>query len=62
MFQGLAIGDGWTDPPTLLHDSEWGLQVGLLDPEQAEIVHNLEEKARQYWDEGNYDAYKMVSV
>ena len=62
MIQGLAIGDGWIDPPTALHKSEWGFQVGLLDPEQAELVHNFEEKARQYWGEGNYDSYTEVSV
>ncbi|KAJ8723839.1 hypothetical protein PYW07_007819 [Mythimna separata] len=60
-LKGLAIGDGWIDPPTILHYSEWALQVGLLDPEQAEVVHAMEEQARQYWDEGNFDDYDLAA-
>lgn len=59
-MQGLAIGDGWTDPPSLLHYSEWALQVGLVDPEQAQVIHELEEDARKYWQQKNFTAYEKV--
>lgn len=57
----MAIGDGWIDPPTLLHYSEWALQVGLVDPEQAQVMHEVEEDARKYWEEQNIPAYEEVS-
>ncbi|KAJ8714107.1 hypothetical protein PYW08_007727 [Mythimna loreyi] len=60
-LKGLAIGNGWIDPPTLLHTSEWAEQVGLLDPEQAKEVHEIEEQARRYWDEGNFNAYRQTA-
>ncbi|CAH1637819.1 unnamed protein product [Spodoptera littoralis] len=56
-LKGLLIGDGWTDPPTLLHYSELGEQLGFLEKEQAEEVNALEEQARKYWAAGNFDLY-----
>uniref|UniRef100_A0A2A4JP90 Carboxypeptidase n=1 Tax=Heliothis virescens TaxID=7102 RepID=A0A2A4JP90_HELVI len=60
-LKGVAIGDGWTDPLTLLHYAEFGEQVGLLSPEQAEDIHQMEEQAKQYWKEGKYDEYKRLA-
>ncbi|CAB3245653.1 unnamed protein product [Arctia plantaginis] len=56
-LKGLAIGDGWTDPPTLLHYSEFALQVGLVDPEQANKIHQLEEDARNCWNQHDMDCF-----
>ncbi|CAD0203977.1 unnamed protein product [Chrysodeixis includens] len=60
-LKGLAIGDGWTDPPTLLHYSEFGLQVGLLDQLQADELHQMEEEARKQWEEGNFELYSEIT-
>lgn len=59
-MKGLAIGNGWTDPPTLFHYAEWALQVGLIDPEQADQIHQLEEEARKYWADHNLSAFEEV--
>ncbi|XP_075982901.1 putative serine carboxypeptidase CPVL [Anticarsia gemmatalis] len=56
-LKGLAIGNGWTDPPTLLHYSEWAFQVGLIDPESADKIYKIERMARKYWKEQNFDKY-----
>ncbi|KAJ2953388.1 hypothetical protein O0L34_g978 [Tuta absoluta] len=56
-LKGLAIGDGFTDPPTLTHYSEWGLGTGLLDFKTADKLRKHEEAARQYWKEQNIERY-----
>ncbi|KAI5639869.1 serine carboxypeptidase domain-containing protein [Phthorimaea operculella] len=56
-LKGLAIGDGFTDPPTLLHQSEWGLGTGLLDFKSAADVKKHEDAARKYWKEQNIEKY-----
>nr|XP_049704556.1 probable serine carboxypeptidase CPVL isoform X1 [Helicoverpa armigera] len=60
-LKGVAIGDGWTDPISLLHYAEFGLQLGLLSPEQAEEIHQIEVLAKNYWEEGIYDKYKALA-
>ncbi|XP_026742974.1 probable serine carboxypeptidase CPVL [Trichoplusia ni] len=60
-LKGLAIGSGWTDPPTMLHYSEFSLQVGLLDQLQADELHQMEEEARKHWKEGNFQEYAKLS-
>ncbi|CAH2045193.1 unnamed protein product, partial [Iphiclides podalirius] len=56
-LKGLIIGDGWLDPPNLLHYSEWALQQGFVDQNQAQLIREVENKARKYWDEGNVYHY-----
>ncbi|KAJ8723844.1 hypothetical protein PYW07_007824 [Mythimna separata] len=56
-LRGLMIGSGWIDPPTMMHYSEWALQVGLLDHKQAEDLNKLESDARWNWKNGNISAY-----
>ncbi|CAB3249290.1 unnamed protein product [Arctia plantaginis] len=56
-LKGLAIGNGWTDPPTLMHYSEFALQVGLLDPKQAAKVHQFEEDSRNCWNKRNMSCF-----
>ncbi|XP_075982959.1 vitellogenic carboxypeptidase-like [Anticarsia gemmatalis] len=60
-LKGLAIGNGWTDPPTLMHYAEFALQIGLVDPEQAQQIHEIEEKARKLWDENNVSGFKELA-
>ncbi|XP_068619118.1 probable serine carboxypeptidase CPVL isoform X3 [Battus philenor] len=55
--EGLIIGDGWIDPPNLLHYSKWALQVGLIDYEQAERIEEAENMARKFWEEKNIYHY-----
>ncbi|XP_068619117.1 vitellogenic carboxypeptidase-like isoform X2 [Battus philenor] len=56
-LKGLIIGDGWIDPPNLLHYSKWALQVGLIDYEQAERIEEAENMARKFWEEKNIYHY-----
>ncbi|XP_028176536.1 vitellogenic carboxypeptidase-like [Ostrinia furnacalis] len=57
-LKGLAIGDGWTDPPTLLQYSEFGLQIGYLDPNQAAQVKAFEDSAKKAYKDGDLKTYK----
>ncbi|XP_063831658.1 vitellogenic carboxypeptidase-like [Ostrinia nubilalis] len=57
-LKGLAIGDGWTDPPTLLQYSEFGLQIGYLDPNQAAQVKAFEDSAKKAYKDGDLETYK----
>ncbi|KAF9822444.1 hypothetical protein SFRURICE_003444 [Spodoptera frugiperda] len=59
--EGLAIGDGWIDPPTLQHRSELGLQLGLLDKTQADMIHYMEKLARYYWANDKFELYEKAA-
>ncbi|KPJ18261.1 putative serine carboxypeptidase CPVL [Papilio machaon] len=69
-LKGLIIGDGWIDPPNLLHYSKWALQLGLVDHQQAVKIKEAEDMARMYWEQQNtYDyagkakmAYNMLKI
>ncbi|XP_045537899.1 probable serine carboxypeptidase CPVL, partial [Papilio machaon] len=69
-LKGLIIGDGWIDPPNLLHYSKWALQLGLVDHQQAVKIREAEDMARMYWGQQNtYDyagkakmAYNMLKI
>ncbi|XP_049877985.1 probable serine carboxypeptidase CPVL [Pectinophora gossypiella] len=56
-LKGLVIGSGFVDPPTLLHLSPLGEQLGLLDYKQAAEVNKLEDDARRYWKAGDMTNY-----
>ncbi|XP_050551597.1 probable serine carboxypeptidase CPVL [Spodoptera frugiperda] len=60
-LKGLAIGDGWIDPPTLLHRSELGLQLGLLDKTQADMINYMEKLARYYWANDKFELYEKAA-
>ncbi|XP_022818109.1 probable serine carboxypeptidase CPVL [Spodoptera litura] len=60
-LKGLAIGNGWIDPPTLLHHSELGLQLGLIDKTQADMMHYMEKLARMYWANGKFEFYEKAA-
>ncbi|KAL4712950.1 hypothetical protein ACJJTC_012020 [Scirpophaga incertulas] len=47
-LQGLAIGNGWSDPGTLMNISYVAREVGLLDDHAADLMRTLEVTVREW--------------
>lgn len=58
-FQGLAIGNGYTDPINMLHYSEFALQQGLIDRHAFNLMKVYEFLGREFIDDPES---KIVSV
>ncbi|KAL0819551.1 hypothetical protein ABMA28_007647 [Loxostege sticticalis] len=57
-FKGVAIGNGLIDPPTMLQYSKFGVQVGILDLEEAAKIKAIEDAAKNAYKEGDMDTYR----
>nr|XP_049704560.1 probable serine carboxypeptidase CPVL [Helicoverpa armigera] len=57
-LKGIAVGNGCTDPLSMLHIAEFAPQAGVLSPEEAQEIHTYEEEARRAWERG--DMYEFT--
>lgn len=51
-LKGLAIGDGLTDPVNQLDYGDLLYQIALLDGNQRDVFHNIEDKTRDFIKQG----------
>ncbi|XP_041985550.1 uncharacterized protein LOC121737884 [Aricia agestis] len=51
-LQGMAIGNGFVDPATLMRVSFLMREMGLIDDRRADMVRGMEEAAEKYLKEG----------
>nr|CAD7409303.1 unnamed protein product [Timema poppensis] len=54
-MQGMAIGNGLSDPEHMLHYGDYLYQLGLIDLNAREIFHKQENLTRSYIEEKNWD-------
>ncbi|GFT56664.1 probable serine carboxypeptidase CPVL [Nephila pilipes] len=47
-LKGIAIGNGFLDPETMLDYSSYLYQLGLIDRKQASVMHNVSETIKQH--------------
>ena len=53
-FTGIAVGNGFTDPVTLLDYSTYLHQLGLVDKRTSEDMRKFEERGKAAIREGRY--------
>nr|CAD7458146.1 unnamed protein product [Timema tahoe] len=54
-MQGMAIGNGLSDPEHMLHYGDYLYQLGLIDLNAREIFHKQENLTRNYIEEKNWN-------
>nr|CAD7204550.1 unnamed protein product [Timema douglasi] len=54
-MQGMAIGNGLSDPQHMLHYGDYLYQLGLIDLNAREIFHKQENLTRSYIEEKNWN-------
>nr|CAD7429809.1 unnamed protein product [Timema monikensis] len=54
-MQGMAIGNGLSDPEHMLHYGDYLYQLGLIDLNAREIFHKQENLTRSYIEEKNWN-------
>jgi vitellogenic carboxypeptidase-like protein len=60
-FPGIAVGNGWTDPVSMLDRSSFLYQVGLVDRKTRDEMHNMEQKTVQLIKSHDYEEATRVS-
>ncbi|KAJ9586811.1 hypothetical protein L9F63_019597, partial [Diploptera punctata] len=59
-LEGLAVGNGYTDPITMLYYSEYLYQLGLIDTETSILMRKVEDTTVEAIQEGRYrEAYHI---
>lgn len=53
-LQGVAIGDGWTDPINQLVYGDYLYQLGLIDENLRDVMHQYEKDIAALVEQGNY--------
>ncbi|KAJ9586801.1 hypothetical protein L9F63_019587, partial [Diploptera punctata] len=65
-LQGIAVGNGWTDPVNMMDLSSFLYQLGFIDNNVREIMHELEEETIRSIERGDYEeaniAHRILSL
>ncbi|PSN48042.1 hypothetical protein C0J52_09102 [Blattella germanica] len=61
-LQGLAVGNGWTDPVNMMDMSSFLFQLGFIDNNIRELMHELEEETIRSIESGDFEKAYMANA